>query len=59
MAGNVGGMTRLHDEFARFFEKSLAGIGQFDFAFIANQQRDAEIVFQLTDLTAERRLGQM
>ena len=52
-------MTRLHDEFARFFEKSLAGIGQFDFAFIANQQRDAEIVFQLTDLTAERRLGQM
>ncbi len=59
VAGNVSSMTSLYDELARFFEKGMAGIGQFDFAFIANKQRDSEIVFQLTDLPAEGRLGQM
>jgi hypothetical protein len=59
MAGHVGCMTCLHDELARFFKKSVAGVGQFDFALIADKERDSEFVFQLTDLTAERRLGQM
>src|SRR5258705_12454955 len=37
-------------------EKSPAGVGQFDAAYAAAHQRDADLVFEIADLAAEGRL---
>ena len=51
---NVLGLGHQHSSFTQ--ERS-AGIGQFDVTAIADEQRHAELVFQLTNLATERRHG--
>ena len=38
-------------------EKGAAGRGQFDFVHAAVHQRDADLVFEIADLAAQRGLG--
>ena len=49
-------MAGLNDQLAGFLEKRLTGFGELHAALIAREQRDAQILFQLPDLTAEWRL---
>jgi hypothetical protein len=51
-----GRMACLHDEFSGLLEKRAARFGQFHAALVAHKEGDAEILFQLTDLTTQRRL---
>jgi len=56
-ADGVHGEKRLIDEDARFVEEDAAGIGEFDFAAVTNEEADAEFGFELLNLATERRLG--
>ena len=56
VARGFGRVTRLHDEFSSLLEKRVSRLGQFHAPLVANQERDAQILFQLADLTAQWRL---
>jgi len=56
VARSLRSMTGLYDQLTRFLEKRLSGFGQLHAALIAREKRDAQILFQLAYLTAERRL---
>jgi len=65
-AWRLGGPPRgFHDRFrlserqARMIEEDSAGVGQLDTTSAARQQLCANLIFQVADLTAERRLGCM
>ncbi len=50
------GRFDLRENEARFFQHQLSGIGQFDAAGAAEEERRAQLLFQLANLQAERRL---
>src|SRR5882724_3935983 len=57
VTGGFTGVTGLDDEFARLFQEGVAGAGEFDFAFVAHQEDNTEVFFELADLAAQRGLG--
>ena len=59
MASDIRGVAGLHDQLARLFQKSVAGLGKFYFALITYEEFDAQNLFQLPDLPAQRRLGKV
>jgi hypothetical protein len=52
----VARASSLHDESPRFVEKRNARTSQFDVALGARKKLHAELVFELANLTAQRRL---
>jgi hypothetical protein len=53
------GFVELRQDGARIVEEAAAGVGQFDPAAIAPEERGAEFFLQILDLTAERRLREI
>ena len=53
-----GGLD-LHQRQPRMIEKGPAGVGQLDAARAADKQLHADLIFEIPDLAAERRLGGM
>ncbi len=51
----LGSLNLLEDD-ARFLEQQLSGTGQLDAPSTAMEQRRADLLFQLSNLQAERRL---
>ena len=49
----------LHQRQPRMIEEGPAGIGQLDAARAADKQLRADFIFEVPDLTAQRRLGRM
>ena len=58
-ARRFDGGIDLHQRQPRVIEKGPAGIGQFDAARAADKQLRADFIFEVPDLTAQRRLGRM
>src|SRR5271170_64441 len=56
--GFAGGL-HLRQRKARMVEKDSAGIGELDAARAPDQQLRADLMFQVSDLTAQRWLGRM
>ena len=55
----VGRVRGLRQDDARLLDEHPAGFGELDVALGPVEQRDTELVFQLPDLLAERRLAEM
>ena len=51
------GAPEMIDQVFRLREKDRTGLGKFDPPRATNEQRNAKFVFQILDLTAERRLN--
>ena len=56
VASRLHRMSGLRHQFPGFFEKDVAFLGQGYAAFIAQKQRNAKVLFQLSNLAAEGRL---
>src|SRR5271156_2412607 len=59
LAGGFAGGLHLRQRKARMVEKDSAGIGELDAARAPDQQLRADLMFQVSDLTAQRWLGRM
>jgi len=57
VAGGFGGVGRLDDELAGLLEENVACLRQLNAVGIANEKRDAEILFELANLAAQGRLS--
>ena len=53
MSRGFGRMTCLHDQLSCLFKEGVSRLGQLDSALVAHKERDAQILFQVTDLTAQ------
>ena len=49
-------MTRLHNQLPRLFQESVSRLRQFHATLVAYEQHDTQIIFELTNLAAQRGL---
>jgi len=59
MTRRFRGTPRLHDKFSGFLQECLAGLGEFHLSLAAHEERDPNIVLELANLPAQRRLRDM
>ncbi len=55
----LNGCLDLHQRQPRMIEKGSAGVSQLDAARAADKQLYADLIFKISDLTAQRGLGRM
>ena len=55
----LNGCLDLHQRQPRMIEKDPAGVGQLDATRAADKQLNADLIFEVSDLTAQRGLGRV
>jgi hypothetical protein len=57
VTGRLGGVSGLDQQFPGLVEKDSSGLGENNSSLVADEERNAKVVFKLADLPAQRRLG--